>query len=694
MSPLSFTPNSGFLLMGHPYTISSVRKTEDRTEIEVLDRDGVVHVHSLEYLFGQYEKGNLKGLTTGDTLRTPANDSKGAVLRLVSDLPQKTRDEAIRRANLLSAIADAGGFQRGNTLFWEQGYAELARRYGFTPPPDRSTILRWIRKARGAEGVPLAISLASRHELKGGKGKTRMSTAVLQITETCLQDVFLSNDNTPLLDCHGELVRRIDQANLFLTDAQKLKAPSYGQLRRHLASMDAYDIFASKHGRALAEDKFRLSRKMTRRFRRALERVEIDHTPLDIFLCHSDGVVIGRAYLTVVVDKRTRAILGFSIGINAPSRVSALRAIAHAVSPKTYLREMFPDVQNDWPMYGLFELLVMDNGTEFHSPAFQLTIMELQLAREIAYMPRRKGYYKGLVEALQKYLNLGVAAGQPGATLSHHWQRNKERPPEEYAVHTLESLTRLLHIWICDVYHAETKDALSKSINETWKELTEHSPVRLPSNPELLELACTLPITRKLQAYGVEVCYLRTFNNAELGRLMRKYQHTGTLEVEVRYKPHLLDKVWVKDPDTQAWLVVENYDSETRNSTEWREQQIHHQIRLAQSERSEVIGRAQAKAKLREIGASMMAAKTMAKRRHALKLLGLVPHVDLIDTTVPAEIIDVVAVEATPKKRSHPKPAKKTAVRSPTPLAPALVIASPAASFDYTALRPLQSLKG
>jgi putative transposase len=694
MSHLAFVPKSGFLLMGKPYTISSMRKTEDRTEVEAVGEDGRVYVNSLEYLFGQYEKGNLKGLTTGDTLRTPANDSKGAVLRLVSDLPQKTRDEAIRRANLLSAIADAGGFQRGNTLFWEQGYAELARRYGFKPPPDRSTILRWIRKARGSEGVPLAISLAPRHELKGGKGKTRMSAAVLQITETCLQDVFLSSDNTPLLDCHGELVRRIDQANLFLTEAQKLQAPSYGQLRRHLASMDAYDIFASKHGRASAEDKFRLSRKVTRRFRRALERVEIDHTPLDIFLCDSDGVVIGRAYLTVVVDKRTRAILGFCIGLNAPSRLSALRAIAHAVRPKTYLRGMFPEIQNDWLMYGLFELLVMDNGSEFHSHPFQLTIMELELAREIAYMPRRKGYYKGLVETLQKYLNLGVAAGQPGATQSHHWQRNKERPPEEYAVHTLESLTKLLHIWICDVYHVEVKDALSKSINETWKELTEHSPVRLPSNPELLELACTLPITRKLQAYGVEVCYLRTFNNAELERLMRKYQHAGTVEVEVRYKPHLLDKVWVKDPDTQAWLVVENYDSETRNSTEWREQQIHRQIRIAQSDSNQIIGRAQAKAKLREIGTSMMAAKTMAKRRHALKLLGLVPHVDLIDTTVPAEVIDVVAVEATPKKRQRPKPTKKTVVRTPNPSAPALAIASPAASFDYTALRPLQSLKG
>jgi putative transposase len=694
MSPLSFTPNSPILLRGNPCTIKSVRKTEDRTEIEVLDQDGVVHVHSFDYLLGQYEKGNLKSSTALDTLRIPANDSKGALLRLVSDLNEKARDEGVRNANLLTAISESGGFQRGNTMFWKKDYARLAIQYGFKTPPDLTTIKRWIVKARGSEGVPLAICVAPKHELKGGKGKTRMPSAVLQIAETCLQDVYLSSENTPLSDCHSELVRRIDHANLFLADTQKLKAPTYGQLRRHLEGLEAYDVFASRYGRSAAEDKFRLSRKVTRPLQRALQRVEIDHTPLDIFIVDGEGVVLGRAYLTVVVDKATRAILGFNIGMNAPSMLSALLAITHAISPKTYLRERFPDVLNDWPMHGLFELLAMDNGSEFHAPPFRLTLLELQLAREIAYMPRRKGYYKGFVEALQKYLNLGVAAGQPGATLSHHWQRNKERPPEEYAVHTLESLTRLLHIWICDVYHAEVKDALGKSISETWNELTAHNPVRLPPNPELLELACTIPITRKLQAYGVEVSYLRTFNNAELGRLMRKYQHASTLEVEVRYKPHLLDKVWVKDPDTQAWFVVENYDSETRNSTEWHEQQVHRQIRLAQSEEKQVIGRAEAKAKLRAIGESMMAAKSMAKRRNALKLLGLTPKVDLLSTPLPVEVIEAKTVAPVPAKRPRQKPSEKPAARSSTRVTPKALPSYPASSFDYAALLPLQSLKG
>ena len=148
MSHLSFVPKSGFLLMGKPYTIGSMRKIEDRTEVEAVGEDGIVHVHSLEYLLGQYEKGNLKALTTKDTLRTSANDSNGAVLRLVSDLPQKTRDEGVRNANLLAAIADAGGFQRGNTLFWERCW---------------TTAKRWPKKsASRAVAVPISPTWTSR----------------------------------------------------------------------------------------------------------------------------------------------------------------------------------------------------------------------------------------------------------------------------------------------------------------------------------------------------------------------------------------------------------------------------------------------------------------------------------------------------------------------------------------------------
>jgi len=690
MSPISFVPKASFRLFNRVLKILGVRKDAGRTELEVMDRDGVVHIYSQEYLFDQYSKRNLRAADfvkeDAEQLHLPTPPAH----MLLSDLGENDRAQGEKKAALLHAVNEEGGFHRGNSSFWERRYSNLCQELGFMRPPDRSTIQRWVQKAQSLVGVPLQLILSPKNGRKGGRGKIRMSEDVEKIVETCVQDVYLSSENTPLTECYDELVRRIARENEFRHTHNKLKVISYGQLRRYVHGIDAYEIHASKFGSASAEKKFRISRKNARRVRRALERAEVDHTPLDIFVVDKNGETLGRAYLTVVVDKRTRVILGFNLGFEGPSTISVLRALKHAVSPKTYLREKFPEVENDWPMFGLIELLAMDNGPEFHSPAFKVTVMDMAIAREFAYMPRGKPFFKGQVENIQGYTNRSIASGQPGATKSHHWQRNKERPPEDYAVHTQDSLNRMLHIWICDIYHQNIHSALGTSPYKAWMEVTSQMPVRLPASKEQLDLACTLPITRRLQAYGVEVCYLRTFNSDELGRLMRRYMHARSITVEVRYKPYKLDKVWVKDPDTNTWFVVENYDSETRNTTAWQQEQAQKFIREQKNEQGLVISRAQAQAKLRAIGVELLNAKTMAQRRKALKILGLHTTTDL--TNEPAEQTEKVERPKTRKTavaKAVPKLSHSKTVRSPLGSPPASSSGPKSAPGNYLAVKAL-----
>lgn len=632
MSPISFVPKACIKLHDRILRIKDVIRSNGQTNLEVVDEDGVIHVHSQEYLLDQYTKRNLRA---AEFFKEDAEQlSLGGTpqLKLLSDLNEKDREEGVKNAALFQAIVDESGFQRGNASFWAHRFPAMCKEYGFAGTLDRSTIQRWAGKVRNCIDTPLQYVLAPKNDLKGGRGKIRMAEEVQRIVETCVQDVYLSSENTPLTECHQELVKRITQENELRHKNNKLKLVSYAQLRRYVLGVDAYEVHASRFGRASAEKKFKISRKTRRRLSRALERVEVDHTPLDIFVVDVKGETLGRAYLTVVVDKKTKVILGFNLGFDGPSVMSVLRALKHAVSPKSYLKEKFPEVVSDWPMFGLIELLAMDNGPELHATALKTSVMDMGIVREMVYMPRAKPFFKGLVENKQGILNRGISSGQPGATMSHFWQRNKERQPEEYAVHTLESLHRMLHIWICDVYHQTVNKELKTTPYKAWIETTELMPVRLAPNRERLDLVCTLPITRKLQAYGVEVCYLRTFMNDELKRLMRRYMHAGSITVEVRYKPYKLDKIWVKDPDKQTWFVVENYDSETRNATAWQQEQVERITREEKNEAGAVISRANAQAKLRAIGTELLAAKTMAKRRKALKMLGLLTATDLAST--------------------------------------------------------------
>lgn len=632
MSPISFVPKACFKLFDRILKIKDVIKSNGQTNLEVVDEDGAIHVDSQEYLLDQYSKRNLRA---AEFVKEDAEHlSLGGTppLKLLSDLNEKDREEGVKNAALFQAIVDENGFQRGNTSFWAHRFPAMCKEYDFAGTLDRSTIQRWLGKVRSCIDAPLQYVLAPKNDLKGGRGKIRMSEEVEKIVETCVQDVYLSSENTPLTECYQELVKRITQENEHRYKNNKLKLVSYAQLRRYVLGIDAYEVYASKFGRASAEKKFKISRKTRRRLSRALERVEIDHTPGDIFVVDDKGETLGRAYLTLVVDKKTKVILGFNLGFEGPSIMSVLRALKHAVSPKSYLKEKFPEVVSDWPMFGLIELLAMDNGPEFHSPALKTSILDMDIVREMVYMPRGKPFFKGLVENKQGILNRGISSGQPGATMSHFWQRNKDRKPEEYAVHTLESLNRMLHIWICDIYHQTVNKDLKTTPYKAWKETTALMPIRLPPNRERLDLVCTLPVTRKLQAYGVEVCYLRTFMNEELDRLRRRYTHAGSITLEVRYKPYKLDKIWVKDPDKQTWFVVENYDSETRNTTAWQQERVERIMREEKDDTGAVISRANAQAKLRAIGTELLAAKTMAQRRKALKMLGLLTAADLANT--------------------------------------------------------------
>jgi putative transposase len=667
MSSLSFTPKAGFLLLGQRYRITAVVETDRGTEVTVLGPEGIESTKSLQYLLHQYEMGNLSAIDDSDPQSSrsvlPANAHP-----LAADLPKEDLAEGRRKWKLLNAIQVEGGFLRGNNAFWENMFPEICAQHQFSSNLSRTTIGRWIKTLSQAPDVPPEIALAPMHRLKGGAGQTRMGDHVLAITDRCIEDVFLSNPGATIRHCHHELVARVAAENRFLAEDKKHKTPSYQQLRRHVQGMSAYEVRASRSGKANADSGFRSTRYLKRRLTRALQRVEVDHTPLDVFVVDDNGAILGRARLTIIMDVATRAILGFSIGYDGTSAIAVLEALRHAVSPKTYLRELYPAIQNEWPMCGLFELLAMDNGAEFHKAAFKLTLQDLCIANELAYMPRRKAYFKGTVEAIQKYLNRDMADQQPGATQSHHWQRNKELPPEQYAVHTLTTLTELVHIWICDIYHAKIHRELKTSPLHAWRNLIGLKPVRLPPSTDMLELACTELVERRIQQYGVEVCEVRAFNSERLQNIRRLYQHKGTVLVSLRFKPKLLDKIWVKDPDTAQWFEIPNGDWQTRDKSQFQLQHMNKLVRDTAGDEAIAISLAQAYERVRAIGTSLLNARTISQRKRALRLIGIVPEVEVgktDDTAAPVPARKPKGVASKSPKR------KATTASTPQYRAPA-----------------------
>lgn len=660
MSLISFVPNAGFMLMDRHYRVLGVQRStradgEEHTELELLDSDGIKSIKSLDYLLDQYQKKNIR--PPCHELLSPAELllSRPKIYPLASDVPPDKLDIGKKVEKLLRAVHRAGGLERGSKKFWENEYEALCKEHGFEKAPSKSTVRRWVGKIVKADGIPWCVVLAPETHLRGGKGGIRACDTAVALMHQCVEDFYFGVRNPTISSCHRDMKAEFTRYNLHRPPEERLIVPGYKQLATYIRSLPGYEVEAAKFGRTAASEKF-VSVRYLRRKLRPLQRVQVDHTPLDILALDDDGVLLGHVRLTLVIDCCTQAILGYSIGFGAPSAAAVLEALRHACTPKAYITELYPDVVNPWPMHGRFELLAMDNGPEFHSDTrFKASIVEFSIANDFAWMPRGKSRYKGLVEEVQKFLNRSAIDPQPGATGSHpHTRKPSEVPPEQCAVHKLASLHRLLHIWICDVYHVSPHGKNSLVPLKRWKELTALMPVRLPAHFDRLEMACGEIVPRHIQHYGLDICDLNTFNNEELQRVRRTYQHSDTVEVRVLYKPSLLDRIWFKHPGTNEWIPVDNHDPETRGKSQYQIQLMRKLQRASAKAGGVELSIAEAFEKMRRIGNELLQAHTIAQRKRGLRLLGLLPEMSA----------DMKAADEVSRPRTPSRARRSTAKRN------------------------------
>jgi putative transposase len=63
---------------------------------------------------------------------------------------------------------------------------------------------------------------------------------------------------------------------------------------------------------------------------------QCDHTRADVLLVDSEGKLLGRPWLTTVIDSYSRCIVGINLGYDAPSSQVVSLALRHAILPKQY----------------------------------------------------------------------------------------------------------------------------------------------------------------------------------------------------------------------------------------------------------------------------------------------------------------------------------------------------------------------
>jgi putative transposase len=172
---------------------------------------------------------------------------------------------------------------------------------------------------------------------------------------------------------------------------------------------------------------------------------QCDHTQADILLVDQFGEVLGRPWLTIVVDTYSRCIMGIHVGFDPPSASVVCLALHHAILPKQYSTAY--ELKSPWGTYGLPQYLYTDGGKDFRSQHLEQVATEL----DFVLCLRRKPSDGGIVERPFGTFNRDFLSSLAGYTGSNVTQRPKEAEAE--ACLTLTQFEQLLVRYLVDTYN-------------------------------------------------------------------------------------------------------------------------------------------------------------------------------------------------------------------------------------------------
>ncbi len=411
-------------------------------------------------------------------------------------------------------------------------------------PPSSITLYRWWRRWKNmGRNITALVNYP-----RGSKGHRKFNDQFKALFNELLEEIYLKREKCTRQKFYLALCYKIKQYNQIT--GFRLNIPSQATAYRMLDSVDKYTVMAAKFGRRKAEQYYRtVGKGIVPEY--ILERVEVDHTPLDVMVVDEvTGLVIGRPYLTCLFEVKSRMPLGIEIGFEPPSYLSVIRALKQAILPKENIYQQYADIKNKWPAFGIPDTLVCDNGLEFHSE--QLTRVCAELNIELIYCPKQQPNYKGSVERFLGTFNNQVCHQLKGTTFSNINQRGDYNSAQEACI-TLEQLKEIIYQWLIDDYCQSPHKALTANPLITWQEGLKRTEPSLPESKQALELILSHEVKRKLSHQGIQ--FLQLFYNSEELRTIR-IRYGNQSSVMVRVNLENLGRIWLYDQYSGEYLII------------------------------------------------------------------------------------------------------------------------------------------
>ena len=421
--------------------------------------------------------------------------------------------------------------------------------------PSYSSIKRWVRAYRASGGDPRSLLPRRRpgntRSKFGIRPKQRVSERdyaiareTYDVVNQVLAEVYMTRQRLSVTAVYGHLERRIQDLNRYRSEENRLPYPSLSSLYRAVSEIDPYELNCARYGKRNADQRHE-QRGIGPRPIRPLERGEIDHTRLPLMVIDFlSRLPLGRPWLTTLIDKFSGAILGFYLSFESPGANSIMKCLEHAVKPKDFIYEIYPNIKNTYDCWGILETLACDNGMDFLSKHNERACLDM--GTRIDFMPVRKPWYKAAIENHFGVINQKLLKNIPGKTFADIFEK-EDYDPVANAVISFEALIEIIYVWIVDEYNQSVRRGYEQTGPKnipavTWREGIKERPRAMPSGVDF-DIALRMVEERVLDASGIELFGLR-YNDAALSTIRNG---KGGVPVLVRYDSSDLGMIYVAD---------------------------------------------------------------------------------------------------------------------------------------------------
>jgi putative transposase len=342
------------------------------------------------------------------------------------------------------------------------------------------TLRRWLASYRAAERDLGCGYVGLLPQQRKGNTTTRLDPAVQMLLDEVITTYYERPQRSSMYASYTMLLQRCQE--------QGHLAPSYPTFTAAIRQRPRTEQVRKRQGERASYQQqpfyWELTVQTPRHGDRPFEVAHIDHTELDIMLvCSRTGQVLGRPWLTLLVDAFSRRVLAFTLIYDPPSYRSCMLVLRDCVRRHQRLPQS----------------VVVDGGVEFGSIYFETLLARYGVTKKTR--PGGQPRFGSVIERLFDTAHTTFIHTLLGNTqaLRDGRQMTAAVDPRTLAQWTLERLLTRFEEWATEVYDTTSHPALGQSPREAFTQGLVQSGFRTHrriADDETFRIG-TLPTTRR-----------------------------------------------------------------------------------------------------------------------------------------------------------------------------------------------------